>query len=418
MAQITVQDLQNIAVECTSNFFNKNIPLNESLCKIASERDLNKDQLKRAIEATNTLTYLKNVEVSKDRTSEFKVADYDSIMKLASIPDNVQELQKQASSTADMSNRYDVTIEDTKNLIKTAEEKLSFSFPNLNEKEKLIHLRKYAQINDRALEKAQEDLEYTGLNLIKLAKEIRKNSQSKEFLSALDIDDERFEKIAELVLNEKVKRLDYAKTSGLFKAAQLQSVKEFVDFYKVAEDLYSEIEYRKTAKEKIRTHLDYMEKAAFGPAIAAITGMTRLLGSSLPRKIVVNKNLLTKEKIVNGVAEKVQPSIGKQMGGLMGSSVGGSIKKRVVKPAGELAASTAKSAKNLGEIAVNNVVAITPPGKNLGVTKKPMPPGIKRKITAGLTVGGYALDASAFSPKIDPINDYSGDVWQSLQSKL
>ena len=262
MTTISVQDLQNIAVQCTSDFFNHNTPLNESLAKQASDLGLNSDQLQRAVEATNTLTYLKGLESSKDRTSEFPVADYKEIVKLASVPESIIKATREGETKgvekkAALFSPKPSKLEIEQELIKKAESKLEFEFPQLTDQEKIVYLQKYAQINKRALETAKENLEYNALQLVKLAKDIKAHPQGLEHLSASNIEDSQFTKVAELIFGKKEKRLDFV--TGMFKAAQIQTTQQFVDLYKEAEALYGEVEYRSEVRDK----LIELEKQAF-----------------------------------------------------------------------------------------------------------------------------------------------------------
>lgn len=98
--ELNNDNLQNIAARCTAVFLNKQASLSEALAKEAMDLELNPDQIKRAIEATNTVAYLKQLEDSPDRTFEFPVADYKEVIAKMVLPEQV-------SSANPIGNDYD-----------------------------------------------------------------------------------------------------------------------------------------------------------------------------------------------------------------------------------------------------------------------------------------------------------------------
>ena len=68
MTQITSEQLRDISVTVVEQFLNNKIPLSLGLAKQAAAAQLNSDQIKRAVEATNTIAYLKVLSMSDDRT--------------------------------------------------------------------------------------------------------------------------------------------------------------------------------------------------------------------------------------------------------------------------------------------------------------------------------------------------------------
>lgn len=91
MFELTPERLQVIAVKCVSQFITKQASLNEALSKEAQELELNSEQIKRAVETTNTLAYLRQLEGSSDRTSEFPVASYKEVIACMVMPEKQAE---------------------------------------------------------------------------------------------------------------------------------------------------------------------------------------------------------------------------------------------------------------------------------------------------------------------------------------
>jgi hypothetical protein len=91
-----VKKLAELSKEAVALYVNKEIPLNEGIAKLAEREALNPDEIKRVVEASNTLTWLSTVKPQMDKTAEFSVASYPAVMeKLATT------IQKCASYNVD-----------------------------------------------------------------------------------------------------------------------------------------------------------------------------------------------------------------------------------------------------------------------------------------------------------------------------
>ncbi len=95
---LTQDRLQSIAVGCVSKFMSKEASLSEAIAKEAQDLELNSDQTKRVIEASNTIAYLRQLEKAADRTFEFEVADYGKVMSQMCMP---EDMSKEASDKED-----------------------------------------------------------------------------------------------------------------------------------------------------------------------------------------------------------------------------------------------------------------------------------------------------------------------------
>ncbi len=90
MFDMTSENIQAIAVTCVTKFMTKQASLNEAIAHEAAELELNPEQIKRVIEASNTIAYLRQLKDSEDRTFEFPVAEYPGVMKSMVIPADSQ----------------------------------------------------------------------------------------------------------------------------------------------------------------------------------------------------------------------------------------------------------------------------------------------------------------------------------------
>lgn len=374
MVTITIQDLQDIAVKCTSEFLNSGTSLNASLAKEASSRGLNSDQLQRAIEATNTLTHLKSIELSKDRTVEFPVADYREIIKSASIPDSLlngqapvmlaagEGVEKQASQSSQVGS-------------------FEYFFPELNDAEKRVWLMKEASINARKIEDLNAEFIVLTHDLVKQANVLRKDPELLEHLSASSLSDEDFTKIAGMLLIPGVARKDFAKATGMFKSASLGPVETFVGMFKRAENVNSELKARRDLAEKAEAL----------------------------------KNPFIKEAGLLGAAKSVIGSVSSN--GVM-KSIGIAAGKTISYIPRKIGAAVTTGAKEVG-VALRNKVETTTVAKKFGVTPVPVNQSFRDKAKAVATtvpmVAGAAMDASMFKPTVNPAKDRSGAVWDALQ---
>ena len=87
--------IRELAVSFAEAFINNKIPLSESIALVAKSHSYNPDQIKRLIEATNQLTYLKLQTITDNRTFEFPLADYSDVMSKLLI--GTESMSKEAS---------------------------------------------------------------------------------------------------------------------------------------------------------------------------------------------------------------------------------------------------------------------------------------------------------------------------------
>lgn len=80
---LSLRDFENLADEVVANFIEKKSSLNSSILKLAQDKDLNPDQIKRLVEMANTKTFLKLFKDNprEDQNVDFDVADANGILK-------------------------------------------------------------------------------------------------------------------------------------------------------------------------------------------------------------------------------------------------------------------------------------------------------------------------------------------------
>jgi len=152
---MTPEDLKTTTAEIVSAYLNNQVPLNQSIADVAKRDKLTDDYIKRLVESTNTVTYLKIHERSKDKTFEFPLASFEGVKDyLTATP-----IEKAASTTQPSINPLEffappMTKEASKSAPSSDFDSSSSPIP-LTQAEALVFLTKEAA----QLEKAAEERE-------------------------------------------------------------------------------------------------------------------------------------------------------------------------------------------------------------------------------------------------------------------
>lgn len=96
------EKIKGLAVKAVTGFVTDGTSLNDGIAKIASEENLNPEQIKRVVEASNTIAHLKLLESSKDRTFEFPVAKYESVLGKMVMPEGYTPTPTQLAKEQDI----------------------------------------------------------------------------------------------------------------------------------------------------------------------------------------------------------------------------------------------------------------------------------------------------------------------------
>lgn len=331
MANYTPEQLRDFSIKCVEQFLNEKVPLNASIAKIAKANSLNAEQLKRVIEISNTITQLKIASLVKDKTFEFKVADYPSVSQ------EISSLAKDAQPT--------IGPDMEKSASAAESEAPSFKF---SPHEAKILFIKQASIEER---KAQE-LELLGAHtaeaLIKQAAEVCKDPMWLEKLSyASSVDSDDFGRITKMISGERKERIEFGAASGLFKEAELKAVKGIQSLYKEAQELVRKVSQSRDTMEKVASVMgtvkdqamkapktSFSEKIGYGvgktlktvasPITAPVTGAVKsMYNAGVPG---INKAMKSVGgKAVHNAAlslpERAAKAVGRVMGGPAANAV-------------------------------------------------------------------------------------------------
>lgn len=358
MPFITSEQIRDMSTKTVEGFLNNKVPLSEGLAKQASYHNLNSEQVQRAVEATNSIAYLKVLSLADDRTVEFPLCKYAEVIQNLALP---KDLFTKQASVIQMGRTPGKTVAlPYEDFVKAA----SFNdttLTEMNEVETQIYLTKLASKHQRELEHLKEKEMFMAPDLIKAAKDFSKDSMGLEKLATVAKGSD-YAKLSTLVYGVAKPFED----TGLFKEADLKEARNLAGMLKQAEELVANIQ----EKEKL-LKAAALQKEAFLGMIGR--GIGRAIGAvaSAPVKMV-----------------------------------GGTI--------GKAAYNAGQSAKSMGASAANSVRGA------VGLTPKPMPVINKKKI-AGVGMLGLgatmALDSTMYNAGTDSTTGRSKNVWDSLQKE-
>jgi len=225
--EVTTEQIQEFSVGVVKDYIDNKVPLSEGIAKVASENELNPEQVKRVVEACNTVTYLTLQKQASDRTFEFKVADYNEVMGHLVIPSGpngvVTEAEFIEGQTKEASEKHTYVPD-----VETAK---SWAYDEW-------------QRNTSALEKLAHDKAECLMNIGDLTKEILKDGWALEKLAEVATEEE-FKKLGSL-LGDTTKPL----RDRIFKEAELSQVQNLVNLYKKAQELVAETAVREELDKK------------------------------------------------------------------------------------------------------------------------------------------------------------------------
>jgi hypothetical protein len=364
MANISPEQLRDISISAVEDFLNNKVPLSVGLAKQAAAYELNEEQVKRAVESTNNIAYLKVLQLSEDRTVEFPLAKYAEVMASATLPDNFQE--KVAAT---------ISVEN-KNIEKTAS---AYQMRELEFGEKITYFVKEASANKESLERLQIESITVVDTLVKTAKAIGKDEKWMDKLACVTSEQE-FKELSVLVSGSVQKYRDLAGV-GLFKEAQLKDVTNFSNLYKQARELVREQRERSSLQKQAAETTQGIKTNSF---------VNTMNNVSAGAKNVVNKTI-----------------------GAPGYAAG--------YVAGRVAKTPIEAGKAVGNAAIKSVKTNTQ--AIIGAGEKSQAVAVTKAVgkTSGSALKGVwkaanpVMDAALYDPGTDSHTGRSNDVWSALQ---
>jgi hypothetical protein len=358
MANVTPELIRDISVQAVEDFLNNKVPLSKGLAKQAAAYELNVEQVKRAVESTNNIAYLKVLQHAEDRTVEFPLAKFAEVMSAATIPEGFQEKVAQVKAEELQAN---------------LEKEASSHELELVEAEKLTYLIKSAAANKEALDRLEIDAIVLADTLVKAAKALSKDDAWMDKLACVT-EEQTFSELSVLVSGE-VKAYRDIGELGLFKSAQLKEVNAFADLYKQARELVREQRERSGLQKRAADAAQGVKSNMFTRAMN---------GAAASAKVTAQKAnpAYAAGKIIGTVASSPMR---------VAKAVGGAVNKSVKDNLSALGKPTIKNtAKAIGKTTVSA-------GKSL------------------FNAAGPIADAAFYDPGVDKTTGRSNDVWSALQ---
>jgi hypothetical protein len=255
----TPELVQDIAVRVVTQFMTKQAGLSEAIAIEAKTLELNPEQIKRVIEASNTIAYLRQLEDAKDRSFEFPVAEYRDVMGHLVLPTN-------------KSPTVNSVVEPVASpLVEKLEVTKTASMP---EQEKIAMLIKETLRVKQTMNKLAEEGYLVTMSLEKYASILQKDPQGFEKLAYV-APEEDLGSLSILCSFEKM-----AGTGSVFTTLELKDALALVHLFKEAKDMANEYDDMETFIKRASNIL--IEKKAFAPLGAAAETIGKVLGS-VPR---------------------------------------------------------------------------------------------------------------------------------------
>ncbi len=269
--EFSAQNLKFMAAEVVTDYVAHRVPLSSAVATKAKASKLNTEQIKRLIEISNQVAYLKLLEKASDRTFEFPLAVYEDVMAILATPD--ESMKKEASQKLSPIEIASGKMEENLEKVAHTQEDDELGFlKRASKNERIAMLNKQLYRTKGELEKVACDEQVMAVELVARAADLREDDQ---FLSKvamiLDGDENTLTKISRLVYGEKV---DYC-NDELFYEADIEDAREYVDMFKQAEEL---VDTRQGLESQVSRAEDVLEKEAFAPAFTAIGNLATRAG--------------------------------------------------------------------------------------------------------------------------------------------
>lgn len=281
--ETSTEQIKDISVEIVKNFIDHKISLSDGIAKVASEMELNPDQIKRVVETCNTVTYLTLQKQAEERDFEFKVADYNGVMAAMTIPSKI-----------------DGTVTEAE--FKEAQEKQASEQYSYEPDEQTLRAwtTKEWLKNKDMLDKLAYDQAACLMNIGDLAVSFKKDEYALEKLAEIT-DEITYIKLATLIgANPKT-----ALRSHIFKEAELTDARKLVELIKEAQALVKETEERQGLEKRA------VVAAAIGGVAKAMGSAAGFAGAAAAKGLGKGVSGLSKRKIIHpldvGMAALTEP---------------------------------------------------------------------------------------------------------------
>lgn len=269
--ELTPDRLQSISIKVVTDFMTKKASLNQAVSQEAKSLELTPDQIKRVIEASNSIAYLRQLQDTGDRTFEFPVADYDQVLADMVTPtETLTPVLDPLSQTACVPE------------VQTKQAGLRLDL--LNEHEKLAMVAKEVISQKRYHTKLADDKVILHDKIVKASTSLKKQANLVEKLTYLG-DDGSLAKLLQVDMTKQASHVllrdkdlvDLRALQGLIKQAQ-----ELTSEYAALSETLAQAE-EFLGLEKKALLVDGIAKALTKGALSVPKAVTKAVGNSFKR---------------------------------------------------------------------------------------------------------------------------------------
>lgn len=261
------EQIRDYAVSIVEGYINNKVPLSEGVMVKAAQFELNNEQIKRVVEATNQVAYLKLQSISPDRTFEFPLADTNEVNAMLVSPGVVKQASAaRPSPLSIMSKGHEKTA--------SAETTLENSLSCQDAK---VLLTKHAFCLKGELGRIESEERMMLQKLASLSNSLNSDPLGLEKLAS--VANGNYHSLCQL-MKGRVEEVE----PGFFKQAELSTAVALCNEFTKALELVQE---KAAVKEQIEKISSALEKEAFvgGLVRGALSGVGRVAGA-VPRKAV------------------------------------------------------------------------------------------------------------------------------------
>ena len=278
---LTPDALQSLSVKVVTMFMNKQASLSDAVAEVSLNQSLNPEQIKRLIEASNSIAYLRQLQSTSDRTFEFPVAEYNQVLSKMALPESL-----------------DTSPTTSPQVVEKQAEAQDFNF-DFSEQEKVAMLAREVIGVKGGLEKMAFDKEELTYSLLQASGRLSKDPLALEKLTHV-ADEDSFKPLSSLLGKtgfEKSASVKEPAFGHIFKSSELKEAEALCGLYKQAVALLAK---EKEMSDFYAKGLEILEKKAFLNPIAGagwligkgITGAKNFATST--SKALINRSQLNK----------------------------------------------------------------------------------------------------------------------------
>lgn len=265
----SVEMLQRMAVDASARF-GQGKDLSVAVAEVAQENDLNEEQVKRLIEAANSVTYLQLLSKSQDRTFEFPVSSFEKVMDHLTF--GIEGREPESHEVGEM-----------------VLQKMAYVVSEQSEVNPVLRYQAF-KANEIEFEKLANEFTVLYKDFDDALAALNKDSQGLEKLASV-ADEEDYGILSAAVSKDESLVKSASESSFIFTKEQVKVAKQVVDLYKEAKINLTNQAKLKVEIEKVAEELatNMLKKPAKDPLVARVVQKAKVVTKVIPGKSVIDK---------------------------------------------------------------------------------------------------------------------------------